>query len=81
MWWKVCPFFNRLVPDQNLFMNLKNKFCVFQLHSLVESIGNECRVSKIKDRCEAAYDFIMCLERVIHDNGDTFENLIDYDMY
>lgn len=51
-----------------------------ELQKVVQSIGNECRVSTVKDRCEAGYEFIMCLQKVVDDNEELFMNLVDYDM-
>lgn len=51
-----------------------------ELQKVVETIGNQCRMSNIKDRCEAGYEFIMCLQRVVDDNSELFMNLVDYDM-
>lgn len=51
-----------------------------ELQKVVETIGNQCRMSNIKDRCEAGFEFIMCLQRVVGDNEELFLNLVDYDM-
>ena len=51
-----------------------------ELQKVVQSIGDQCRVSNVKDRCEAGYEFIMCLQRVVDDHEELFMNLVEYDM-
>lgn len=51
-----------------------------ELQKVVQSIGNQCRLSTVTDRCEAGFDFIMCLQRVVDDHEELFMNLVDYDM-
>lgn len=51
-----------------------------ELQKVVQSIGNECRLSNVMDRCEAGYEFIMCLQKVVDDHEELFMNLVDYDM-
>jgi hypothetical protein len=51
-----------------------------ELQKVVQSIGNQCRLSNTMDRCEAGYEFIMCLQRVVDENEELFMNLVDYDI-
>lgn len=51
-----------------------------ELHKVVEAIGDKCRISKNLDRCEAGFEFILCMQKVVDDHEELFMNLVDYDI-
>lgn len=50
-----------------------------EVREVVEKINRECHVSDNQDRCDAGYEFTMCLQKIIDDHEELFSNMIDYD--
>lgn len=51
-----------------------------EIYEIVRIIGSDCKVLDTDDRCDAGYAFTMCLQKIIDDHVEIFNNMIDYDM-